>query len=103
MIFSVLDGTGDLAVEAVTGYTAREWLKDRDDLWTQLIVPQDLDLVAKKRQELLKGRDRVAYEYRIVRKGGELCRIWELDIAVGDEENGAIGWQGVVLKDIPAD
>jgi PAS domain S-box-containing protein len=93
----------DLAAVAVTGYTAQELLQNRDDLWAQLVVPQDLTLVAKKRRELRKERDRVAYEYQIVRKGGEVCRIWELDIAVGDVQNGQVGWQGVLLKDVSAE
>ena len=93
----------ELTVELVTenvvqfGYIAEDFLNDQLS-FTQLVHPDDRQLVAAKLQELARpGKDRCQLEYRIITKAGRIRWLDDRILAERDEHGQVTHYQGIVV------
>jgi two-component system cell cycle sensor histidine kinase/response regulator CckA len=80
--------------ETITGYTADEFNADPTNLWESLIHPEDVERVKKEIDEQLAGERPLnfySFEYRIVRKDGEV--IW-----VNEQGNFEVDGKGTITN-----
>ncbi len=82
----------------VTGYTTEE-LAANPQLWIQMVVPEDRELVLKHVQQVLAGKDIPPIEHRIIRKNGEIRWISDTTILFRDASGKLLSYDGVI-KDI---
>lgn len=83
---------------AVTGYEAEEFYAN-EELWLQMIVPEDRDMVIQRLAEVLKGKDVPPIEHRIIRKDGVLRWVSDTIILFKDTNAQLLSYEGVI-KDI---
>ncbi|TSA41273.1 MAG: EAL domain-containing protein, partial [Betaproteobacteria bacterium] len=86
------------ACAVVTGYTAEEFAAN-PDLWIQMVVPEDRELVISRVQHILAGNDVSSIEHRIIQKNGETRWISDTIILFKDASGKLISYDGVI-KDI---
>ena len=83
-------------LEAVLGYTPKEWLADEDS-WGIHVHPEDrVEAERVLDQARLEGRPGSA-EYRMVAKDGRVVWIRESSVLIRDEAGNPEFWQGVLL------
>ncbi len=82
----------------VTGYTADEFAAN-PQLWIQMVVPEDRDLVREHAQHILAGNDGKHIEHRITRKDGETRWVSDTTILFKDASGKLLSYDGVI-KDI---
>jgi PAS domain S-box-containing protein/putative nucleotidyltransferase with HDIG domain len=83
---------------AVTGYEAEEFYAN-EELWMQMIVPEDRDMVIQRLAQVLKGNDVPPIEHRIIRKDGVLRWVSDTIILFKDTNAQLLSYEGVI-KDI---
>ncbi len=86
------------ACSAVTGYTAEEFAAN-PDLWIQMVVPEDRELVLSRVQMILVGNDVSSIEHRIIRKDGDICWVSDTIILFRNTAGKLLSYDGVI-KDI---
>lgn len=86
------------ACVAVTGYMAEEFAAN-PDLWIQMVVPEDRELVMKHVRKILAGEDVSPIEHRIARKNGEIRWISDTTILFRDASGKLLSYDGVI-KDV---
>ena len=79
-------------IEALVGYTPREWLDDAD-LWQRLIHPDDRDAVLDARRTSHETGEPFVAEYRVRARDGRSVWIRDEAVLVDDEEP---EWQGLI-------
>jgi PAS domain S-box-containing protein len=82
-------------IESILGFSPDEWT-DQADLWRERIVPEDRERALDAELRLLNGEPRMACEYRIVGKDGEVIWIHEEAEALEDETGKPVSLQGVM-------
>ncbi len=82
----------------VTGYTAEEFAIN-PDLWLQMVVPEDRELVTKRVYQVLAGNDGPSIDHRIIRKDGEIRWVNDTIILFKDVSGKLLSYDGVI-KDI---
>ncbi|MCC6146299.1 MAG: PAS domain S-box protein, partial [Anaerolineaceae bacterium] len=87
-------------IEAMTGYTPKEWLEE-PDLWNRVIHPEDRTIVVARSERANYSGEPFDMEYRLINKNGRT--IWVRDQAglIWDEQTHGPVWQGL-LTDISA-
>jgi PAS domain S-box-containing protein/putative nucleotidyltransferase with HDIG domain len=83
---------------AVTGYEAEEFYAN-SELWLQMIVPEDRDMVIQRLDQVLQGKDVPPIEHRIIRKDGVLRWVSDTIILFKDANAQLLSYEGVI-KDI---
>lgn len=83
---------------AVTGYEAEEFYAN-EELWMQMIVPEDRDMVIQRLAQVLQGNDVPPIEHRIIRKDGVLRWVSDTIILFKDTNAQLLSYEGVI-KDI---
>ncbi|MDQ1315822.1 MAG: hypothetical protein QG662_1931, partial [Pseudomonadota bacterium] len=86
------------ACAAVTGYTAEEFAANQD-LWIQMVVPEDRELVMSRVQMIMAGNDVSSIEHRITRKNGDICWVSDTIILFRNTAGKLLSYDGVI-KDI---
>ncbi|MBF0328877.1 MAG: response regulator [Nitrospirae bacterium] len=86
------------ACAALTGYTAEEFAAD-PYLWISMVVDEDRDLIIKRVEQILAGRDIQPIEHRLIRKDGALRWVRDNIIIYKDPSGRLMSYDGVV-KDI---
>jgi PAS domain S-box-containing protein len=86
------------ACVAVTGYTAEEFTAD-PYLWIRMVVQEDRELIQKRVEQILEGKDIPPIEHRILRKDRELRWVRDDIILYRDTSGALLSYDGVV-KDI---
>lgn len=81
-------------VETILGYTPNEF--GSASIWLQRIVPEDRHIAIDAETELLRGKNRVQWEYRILAKDGTLVWIREEADSILDEDGSPQYLQGVM-------
>lgn len=81
-------------VESILGYTPHEF--GSASIWLQRIVPEDRHIAIDAETELLRGKNRVQWEYRILAKDGSLVWIREEADSILDEDGSPQFLQGVM-------
>ncbi|HLA26391.1 MAG TPA: sensor domain-containing diguanylate cyclase [Syntrophales bacterium] len=86
------------ACVAVTGYAAEEFAAD-PYLWINMAAPEDRELIIKRVEQILDGKDIPPIEHRLIRKDGELRWVSDNIILCRNESGALLSYDGVV-KDI---
>ena len=86
------------ACAAVTGYAAEEFVAN-PDLWIQMVVPEDRELVMERVHQILEGNDVSSIEHRIIQKNGETRWVSDTIILFKDVSGKLLSYDGVI-KDI---
>src|SRR5204862_247031 len=81
-------------VEAITGYTAAEYLA-RPTLWVERLHPLDRERVQAEMQRMLAGGERLVTEYRVLGKDDRVRWVRDEAAVVGREPDGRCLIQGV--------
>jgi PAS domain S-box-containing protein/putative nucleotidyltransferase with HDIG domain len=83
-------------IEKLSGYTPLEWVSD-PDLWSNIISPEDRDLVKTEYQNTNRTGKRFLIEYRIITRDGRI--VWVRDEAslLNDSKGKPVCRQGVIL------
>jgi len=83
-------------VEAILGYTRKEWL-DQPDIWMELLVEEDRETELAAHDLHTETREPWDREYRLIASDGR--RVWIRDQAtlVADPTTGQERWYGVML------
>ncbi len=79
--------------EAITGYTAEEWMTD-PELWPKVLHPDDRERVLEANR---LGHPFFDEEYRLVRKDGRVIWVRDVSIDVVDEHGTPLFCQGFVM------
>ncbi len=82
-------------IESILGFTPDEWM-DQAELWRERILPEDRERALDAELRLLNGENRMACEYRIVGKDGQVIWIHEEAEALEDESGRPVSLQGVM-------
>ena len=83
------------ACEKVTGFSSQEF-SEKPDLWLQMIVPEDRDLVLQRVRQILAGEEVPPIEHRIVRKDGTVRWVQDTIILFKDAEGSLVSYDGVI-------
>ncbi|HEY5902886.1 MAG TPA: PAS domain S-box protein, partial [Anaerolineales bacterium] len=83
-------------IEAVTGFTAEEWLAD-PGLWQARIHPEDRDAIVAEDERTNRTLEPYNVEYRSVRKDGEVIWLRDQAVLVRDEDGSPLYWQGILV------
>ncbi|CAG1009442.1 Cyclic di-GMP phosphodiesterase [Anaerolineales bacterium] len=82
-------------LEKVTGYTAAEWMQDRD-FWKSIIHPDDLPAVLEVDARTNATHDPFHAEYRIMTRDGRAIWIHDEATIIQDRDGTSLFWQGVM-------
>ncbi len=82
-------------IESILGFSQDEWM-EQADLWRERILPEDRERALDAELRLLNGEPRMACEYRIIGKDGDVIWIHEEAEALGDETGRPVSLQGVM-------
>lgn len=83
-------------IEAVTGYTSEEWIKD-PHFWPKVIHPEDRARVLKENARTNRTGEMFSMEYRLLHKSGRIVWVRDEAVMVRDPHTGANVWQGVII------
>lgn len=83
-------------VEAMLGYTPKEWLAD-PELWIKTLHPADRERALAEAVRARTGGEPFRLEYRMVAKDGRVVWVRDEAAPVLDEEGRPEGWRGVML------
>ncbi len=84
-------------MEALTGYPASDFLRNRVRTYASIIHPEDLPLVREYERRTIDQRSLFTIEYRIVRADGELRWVFEKGQGVYDDNGKQFCYDGVIL------
>jgi PAS domain S-box-containing protein/putative nucleotidyltransferase with HDIG domain len=90
-----VETTQSQACMTVTGYSAAEFAAN-PDLWIQMVVPEDRELVLERVRQVLAGMDVPPIEHRIIRKDGELRWMSDTIIVFKDAAGTLLSYDGVI-------
>jgi diguanylate cyclase (GGDEF)-like protein/PAS domain S-box-containing protein len=85
-------------VERLFGYTADEWIQDRD-LWLRIVHPEDRDRVRAENIRTNSLGEPFLIEYRVISRDGRVAWVRDNAVLIKDENGNPHHWQGV-LQDI---
>ncbi|NJK87904.1 MAG: PAS domain-containing protein, partial [Bacteroidales bacterium] len=80
---------------SVTGYSSDEFYKDHD-LWYKIVHPEDKQLVIDKVEEILKKKEVLSFEHRIIHKNGTMRWIMNTPVLRIDESGELTGYEGLI-------
>ncbi len=83
-------------LEAVTGYSAEEWIADRD-LWLKIIHEDDRERVRAENIRTEETGEPFRVEYRIRTRSGQLKWIFEESWLIRDKAGKRLFWQGFMI------
>jgi PAS domain S-box-containing protein len=83
-------------VEQVLGYTRAEWL-DQPDIWTELLHPDDREVLLAAHDQHNESGEPWTREYRLIASDGHVVWVRDQATLVRDEEGQPRTWQGVML------
>ncbi len=83
-------------VETITGYTAEEWIGERD-LWFKIIHKDDQERVWAENLRTASTGEPYKAEYRIYTKEGLLKWVHDESWLIRDEFNKPLFWQGFII------
>ncbi len=86
------------ACVTVTGYKPEDFSAN-PDLWIQMVVPEDRELVKEHVIQILAGNDVSPMEHRIIRKDGEIRWVSDTTILFKNASEKLLSYDGVI-KDI---
>ncbi len=90
-----METTHSEACFAVTGYTEREFGLN-PDLWIQMVVEEDRDLVRQQAEQVLSGQCPPPIEHRIIRKDGIVRWVESTVVPNHDAEGNLISYDGMI-------
>ncbi len=85
------------AIEDLCGYPASDFLGNRVRSYASVIHPDDRTTVERKVLEAVARRQPYVIEYRLLRKDGEICWVYEKGQAVFDRSGQVLWLEGVVV------
>jgi PAS domain S-box-containing protein len=94
----VVETSHGQACKKVTGYTKKEFA-DNPNLWMNMVVEEERDMVRKRIQRILAGENIPPIEHRIMRKDGQIRWVSDTPILQFDSENRLVSYDGMI-KDI---
>jgi adenylate cyclase len=80
----------------ILGYTREEWL-DQPDIWTELLHPDDREVVLAAYDQHNETGAPWEHEYRLIASDGQIVWVHDQAILVRDDEGHGLFWQGVML------
>jgi diguanylate cyclase (GGDEF)-like protein/PAS domain S-box-containing protein len=83
-------------IEAVLGYSQREWLND-PDLWPKILHPDDRDRAIAENARQNETGEPFALEYRMFAKDGRVVWVFDQSRLVRDEHGAPLFAHGVML------
>jgi PAS domain S-box-containing protein/putative nucleotidyltransferase with HDIG domain len=83
-------------IEKLTGYSPEEWIAD-PALWSNIIHPEDREMVLAEHQETNQTGERFLIEYRLIARDGRVVWVRDEATILHDSKGKAICWQGVML------
>jgi PAS domain S-box-containing protein len=83
------------ACEKVTGYTTEEFAAN-PNLWIEMVVPEDRDMVMSHAKKVLSREDVPPIEHRIVRKDGEIRCVRDTAIPQIGSSGMLVSYDGVI-------
>jgi PAS domain S-box-containing protein len=83
-------------VEELFGYSRNEWLATGDDLWQQLVLPEDLPAVLEAGARAVEMGTRFRSEYRVLTKDGRTRWVREEASIEIDDATRDQTWRGVM-------
>ncbi len=90
-----VETTQSPACVTVTGYRAEEFTAN-PNLWIQMVVREDRELVTNRLKEAMSGKDVPPIEHRIIRKDGELRWVSDTIILFKDASGKLLSYDGVI-------
>lgn len=83
-------------IHSILGYAPDEWLTD-PELFVKLLHPEDRESVLSQNERTNRSGEAFRLEYRLISRNGRT--VWVLDeaVAVCDESNRPIYWQGIMI------
>lgn len=78
------------------GYPLEKW-RETSDFWMTVVHPEDLDRILRETATAMKNDENTDYEYRIIKKDGEICWIHDRGKFVKSADGRRIIWQGVMI------
>ncbi len=79
----------------VTGYKSEEFAAN-PNLWIQMVVREDRELVTERLRQVMEGKDVPPIEHRIIRKDGELRWVSDTIILFNDAAGKLLSYDGVI-------
>ncbi len=87
-------------IERLTGYTADELMgKEVEATFSGLMHPDDRDIIYAKTREAIAANQDFELNYRIIKRDGEECWVYERGRGVYDENGEVIYMEGYVIDD----
>ncbi len=83
-------------LKTITGYEPEEWIND-EDLWNNLIVPEDRERVLEEYTRTYKAMQPSISEYRIKTRDGRIIWFSDETRLVRDRKGKPLFWQGVMV------
>ncbi|HEY2982442.1 MAG TPA: GAF domain-containing protein [Anaerolineales bacterium] len=83
-------------IEALTGYTAEEWIAD-NELWEKSLHPEDRAKIMEQDRAANEGGGPFNAEYRMLTRDGRTIWVRELASLIRDGEGKGLFWQGVII------
>jgi diguanylate cyclase (GGDEF)-like protein/PAS domain S-box-containing protein len=83
-------------IEAMLGYTTREWMAT--DLWVERIHPDDVLWVLAATERSRESGEPLAEEYRLLAKDGSVVWVRDEAALLRDEAGEPLSWQGVMVN-----
>jgi adenylate cyclase len=80
----------------ILGYTREEWL-EQPDIWTELLHPDDREVVLAAYDQHNETGAPWEREYRLIASSGQIVWVRDQAILVRDDEGNGLFWQGVML------
>ena len=90
-----VETTQSPACVTVTGYKAEEFAAN-PNLWIQMVVREDRELVTERLRQVMAGKDVPPMEHRIIRKDGELRWVSDTIILFKDASGKLLSYDGVI-------
>jgi PAS domain S-box-containing protein len=72
-------------IEKLTGYPLQYFIADRSNGYSKLVYKEDLARLQNTVQQAIAQKEKFEIEYRIVKKNGEICWVFESGVAVYDD------------------
>ena len=80
----------------ILGYTREEWL-EQPDIWTELLHPDDREVVLAAHDQHNETGEPWEREYRLIASDGQIVWVHDQAILVRDNQGQGLFWQGVML------
>ena len=80
----------------ILGYTREEWL-EQPDIWTELLHPDDREVVLAAYDQHNETGAPWEREYRVIASDGRIVWVHDQAILVHDDQGHGLFWQGVML------